>query len=129
VEHVVQFETNRRTLPGFDMLSFRSLEIEIDLCENKDDSTGVAWLSSARAVGCSLQWGNERNPCPVLDIYRRLFSLSGMGSGDDVKSAWPLCPGRHTCYNGADNGLPSRKAELIPSNGFSVGIEGCNSPS
>ena len=20
--------------------------------------------------------------------------------GDEVKSAWPLCPGLHTCYNG-----------------------------
>ena len=30
-------------------------------------STGAAWLSSARAVGCSLQWGNERNPCRMLN--------------------------------------------------------------
>jgi hypothetical protein len=129
VEHVVQFETKRRTLPGFDILSFRPLEIEVDLLEIKDDRTGVAWLSSARAVGCSLQWGNERNPCHILNIYMGLFILVMEGSGDDVKSAWPLCPGLHTCYNEADNGLPSRKAELIPSNGFSVGIEGCNLPS
>jgi len=27
--------------------------------------------------------------------------LSG-GSGDDVRSAWPLCPGQHTYYNGAE---------------------------
>ena len=27
------------------------------------------------------------------------------------------------------NGLPSRKAELIPPKNVSVGIEGCNSPS
>ncbi len=33
--------------------------------------------------------------------------------GDDVKSAWPLCPGLHTRYNGRYNGLPSREAELI----------------
>ena len=33
--------------------------------------------------------------------------------GDDAKSAWPLCPGRHTRYNGADKGLPNREVELI----------------
>ena len=33
--------------------------------------------------------------------------------GDDVKSSWPLCPGLHTCYNGADNGKQDRKVEPI----------------
>ena len=27
---------------------------------------GAAWLSSARVVRCSVQSGNERNPCEVL---------------------------------------------------------------
>ena len=35
----------------------------------KDGSTGVAWLSSARAVRCSLKWGNERNPREMLHIH------------------------------------------------------------
>ena len=39
--------------------------------------------------------------------------------GDDVKSAWPLCPGLHTRYNGRYNGLPSREAELILKTGLS----------
>ena len=30
--------------------------------------TGAAWLSSARAVRRSLQWGNERNPCRQLYV-------------------------------------------------------------
>ncbi len=34
--------------------------------------------------------------------------------GDDVKSAWPLCPGLHTRYNGRYKGLQSREAEPIP---------------
>ena len=29
---------------------------------------------------------------------------------DDVKSACPLCPGLHTCYNGRDNELQSRES-------------------
>ncbi len=33
--------------------------------------------------------------------------------GDDVKSAWPLCPGLHTRYNGRYNRLPHREVELI----------------
>ena len=33
---------------------------------------------------------------------------------DDVKSSWPLCPGLHTGYNGADRGAKHRKVESIP---------------
>ena len=33
---------------------------------------------------------------------------------DDVKSSWPLWAGLHTCYNGGDRGLRSRKGKLIP---------------
>ncbi|OGM11357.1 hypothetical protein A2V80_02375 [Candidatus Woesebacteria bacterium RBG_16_39_8b] len=34
VEHVVQFETNRRTLPGLDILPFRFSEMRTDLDRN-----------------------------------------------------------------------------------------------
>ena len=48
------------------MLAFYSLEIgEI----RKEASAGAAWLSSARAVRCSLKWGNERNPRLMLNIH------------------------------------------------------------
>ncbi len=33
--------------------------------------------------------------------------------GDDVKSAWPLCPGPHTYYNGRYNEKQDRKVEQI----------------
>ncbi|KAG9438474.1 hypothetical protein H6P81_021543 [Aristolochia fimbriata] len=46
---------------------------------------------------------------------------------DDVKSSCPLCPGRHTCYNGRDKGSRSREGELTQ-NPSSVRIAGCNSP-
>ena len=49
--------------------------------------------------------------------------------GDDVKSAWPLYPGLHTCYNAYYNGTPSRKAEQILTKVGPVRIEGCNSSS
>ena len=72
-------------------------------------------MSSARAVRCRLKCHNERNPC------RRLPSRSGGHSGgtaiarceeggDDVKSARPLRPGLHTCYNGGHRGqLPCER--------------------
>ena len=33
--------------------------------------------------------------------------------GDDVKSSWPLCPGRHTCYNGVYRGFLDREVAAI----------------
>ena len=36
------------------------------LAVRKDAGAGGARLSSARVLKCSLKWGNERNPRPVL---------------------------------------------------------------
>ena len=85
---------------------------------------GAAWLSSARAVRCRLKCHNERNPC------RQLLTLKGEDSGgtagasreeggDDVKSARPLHPGRHTCYNGRYRGQPRGDPERISKAGRS----------
>ena len=66
---------------------------------------GAAWLSSARAVRCRLKCHNERNPCCQLltgsaeDSDKTAIVRCEEG-GDDVKSARPLRPGLHTCYNG-----------------------------
>jgi hypothetical protein len=48
---------------------------------------------------------------------------------DDVKSAWLLRLGLHTCYNGRYNGTPNRKVEPIPTKPVPVRIEVCNSAS
>ena len=63
-------------------------------------------MSSARAVRCRLKCHNERNPC--CQLPSRNGGHSGGTAiarceegGDDVKSARPLRPGLHTCYNGA----------------------------
>ncbi|GKB13687.1 reverse transcriptase domain-containing protein, partial [Tanacetum coccineum] len=66
------------TLPGLDMP--RILLKERGAFGNAD--TGGAWLSSARATAGDKPEEGE----------------------DDVKSSCPLCPGRHTCYNGRDKG-------------------------
>ena len=80
---------------------------------------GAAWLSSARAVRCRLKCHNERNP--YLQLLTGHAEDSGETAvvrceegGDDVKSARPLRPGLHTCYNGVDKGKPPGDRERIP---------------
>src|SRR5436853_6974438 len=75
--------------------------------------TGAAWLSSARVVRCWVKSRNERNPRRRLSVSEETATTNVEEGGDDVKSARPLRPGRHTRYNGRDNELPPRKGELI----------------
>ena len=76
-------------------------------------------MSSARAVRCRLKCHNERNPCRQLLTRRGEDSGGTAGAsreegGDDVKSARPLRPGRHTCYNGWHSGKPGGDTERSP---------------
>jgi hypothetical protein len=75
--------------------------------------TGAAWLSSARAVRCWVKSRNERNPCRRLHFSDETAAINAEEGGDDVKSARPLHPGRHTRYNGRYNEWPTREGELI----------------
>ncbi len=83
-----------------------------------DAKTGAAWLSSARAVRCSVKSGNERNPCRQLPAGQAGHSgetarVKREEGADDVKSVRPLRPGLHTCYNGRYNGMQYREVEPI----------------
>ena len=85
---------------------------------------GAAWLSSARAVRCQVKSYNERNPYVQLPAGRAGDSGGTAGAsreegGDDVKSARPLRPGRHTCYNGRYRGQPPGDRERISKAGLS----------
>ena len=85
---------------------------------------GAAWLSSARAVRCRLKCHNERNPCWQLLTRRGEDSVETAAvrceeGGDDVKSARPLRPGRHTCYNGRYRELLTCEGEPILKAGLS----------
>ncbi len=80
--------------------------------------TGVAWLSSARVLRCSVKSGNERNPHPYLPSgnagnYKETVCNKQEEGGDEVKSSWPLWVGLHACYNGIYRGLRSSDAERI----------------
>ena len=85
---------------------------------------GAAWLSSARAVRCRLKCHNERNPCCQLltgsaeDSDKTAIVRCEEG-GDDVKSARPLRPGLHTCYNGGYRGPLPREWMPIPKTSLS----------
>ena len=88
----------------------------------RDGLQGAAWLSSARAVRCQVKSYNERNPYVQLPAGEAGDSggtayASREEGGDDVKSARPLCPGLHTCYNGRHRGEPPSDGERIPKAG------------
>ena len=89
------------------------------MVKSSDSCRGAAWLSSARAVRCRLKCHNERNPRRQLLTGKAedsggTASVSCEEGGDDVKSARPLHPGRHTCYNGADRGRLHGDMRRIP---------------
>ena len=75
-------------------------------------------MSSARAVRCRLKCHNERNPCLQLPSGDAGHSVDTATvrceeGGDDVKSARPLRPGLHTCYNGGYSEWDARKVIQI----------------
>ena len=85
---------------------------------------GAAWLSSARAVRCRLKCHNERNPPPQLPSgnaghFGDTATARCEEGGDDVKSARPLRPGRHTCYNGRYRRQPVSNDARIPKTSLS----------
>ena len=55
----------------------------------------------------------------MLQVSYGTAGIKPEEGGDDVKSAWPLCPGLHTRYNGRYNGSLSREVEPIPKAGLS----------
>ena len=106
MEHVVQFDATRRTLPALDMGLAGSRDAPFGSAGVR---TGAAWLSSARVVRCWVKSRNERNPHLQLPSGEAGHSEETAGDkpeegGDDVKSSWPLWAGLHTCYNGGDRG-------------------------
>jgi hypothetical protein len=87
----------------------------------RDWCTGAAWLSSARAVRCWVKSRNERNPYRRLQVSGETATINVEEGGDDVKSARPLHPGRHTRYNGR------KQREANPRGGANPGKPGLSS--
>ena len=81
-------------------------------------------MSSARAVRCRLKCHNERNPSLQLPSGDAGHSGDTAAArceegGDDVKSARPLRPGLHTCYNGGYRRQLPGDVRLIPKSSLS----------
>ena len=90
--------------------------------------TDAAWLSSARAVRCSVKSGNERNPCRQLPSGKAGDSggtarVKREEGADDVKSVWLPRLGLQTCYNGRYNGTRGREAVRIPQSRPQFGLQ------
>ena len=79
-------------------------------------NTGGAWLSSARVVRCCVKSRNERNPRALLNFSKQTAGDKSEEGEDDVKSACPLRPGLHTCYNGQHKELQRGDPKLTSKN-------------
>src|SRR3981081_2750984 len=111
------FNSTQREEP-YQLLTWDVRSGEIRSISSAGVHTGAAWLSSARVVRCWVKSRNERNPHLQLPSGQAGHSGETAGDkpeegGDDVKSAWPLCLGLHTCYNGRHKPSQNRKVELI----------------
>ncbi len=111
------FNSRQREEP-YQGLTCLSRTPEKESFSSAGESTGAAWLSSARVVRCWVKSRNERNPHSLLLPGYAEHSEKTAGDkpeegGDDVKSSWPLRPGLHTCYNGGDNASRLCEEKLI----------------
>ncbi len=82
----------------------------------------MAVVSSCREMLGSVP--QRAQPLLVVEWSTETAAINVEEGGDDVKSARPLRPGRHTRYNGRDKELRTREGELISSNSASVQIGG-----
>src|SRR3989344_9045110 len=58
----------------------------------RDRWAGDAWLSSVRGLNCSLKWGNERNPCCLLQVSGKTVPFFGKEAGMTPSQHVPLMP-------------------------------------
>lgn len=58
--------------------------------------------------------GKRAKPSSSVGFFRRDCPHSREEGGDDAKSAWPLHPGLHTCYNGTDKGFAKPQGGANP---------------
>ena len=84
------------------------------------------------SVRCWVKSRNERNPRSQLPASNVGDSGGTAGvkpeeGGDDVKSSWPLRPGRHTCYNGRYSALQTREGKPIAESRSKFGLQSVNS--
>ena|SRR5579875_2783658 len=110
-------------------VDYRSFETDKDHAENittpygYDHTVGYFDEHSSHSVAHITMWHPVSvniidNPCHVLHSQETASDILEEG-GDDVKSAWPLWAGLHTCYNGNYNRKRGFKAERIQKDSLS----------
>ncbi len=63
---------------------------------------------------CSFKYANERNPYSQLQVSGGTAGHKPEEGEDDVKSAWPLCLGLHTRYNGCQQRVAKPRGGANP---------------
>ena len=77
------------------------------------------WKQALHGCRQLVPWGvrlsplTSANPCRYVTMSTRLPELIEEEGVDDVKSAWPLCLGLHTWYNGRYKGCNISNMEPI----------------
>ena len=90
--------------------------------------TGAAWLSSARAVRCSVKSGNERNPCRLVTIIQlgtlaRLPVINRRKVGMTSSPHGPYVWGYTRATMATTKGSEDREVEQIPKKAPQFGLE------
>ena len=75
--------------------------------------------------------GERAQPSPLVATFSVYWERHSKGTarvkweegGDDVKSAWPLCPGLHTCYNVCYKGGRNREVKQISKKQAQYGLQ------
>ena len=76
---MVQFDNKRGTLPRLEMIGVPCWKQRGTV--KSEPITGAAWLSSVRAVKCTVNSDNERNPYFKLQCLKELPRLTGRKVG------------------------------------------------
>ncbi len=92
----------------------------------RQDRCCTVVVSSCREVFPSV--GKRAQPSSCVRLFTGDCGGNAEEGGDDVRSAWLLRPGRHTCYNAADKGFAKPRGGANPRKRRSVRIAGCNPP-
>ena len=108
------FNSRRSEEPYQGLTSYRFIPLETLVDLARDGRTGAAWLSSARAVRCSLKWGNERNPRVMLNYSLRTVPImSGRKERKTSSQHGPYTLGYTHPTMAKNNVLQACKCKLI----------------
>ncbi|KAH1122606.1 hypothetical protein J1N35_005766 [Gossypium stocksii] len=90
--------------------------------QSEEPYQSLTCRESSSKEGCLRERGHKWCMAVVSSCHKTASDKPEEGE-DDVKSSYPLCPGRHTCYNGRDKRSRSREGELTPKTHPQFGLQ------